>query len=413
MQVRVAKPEGLPSGEALLLDYAERLAKHLPGRRAVHVRLGDLQPLNRREQHLRMAASAFDPLVRRAQGQNFRLSNGDLVVVVKDVTVAEIDDVVLRLRFMFGDDPLVHVPDDAVGQTKFCDWFELERQYPAFLALAQARQRQLSERREPERAAAAPVQLQAAPPRQPLDPLRLSKLEAVVATTELKPLLRRRAIAELPATGGVKPIGTELGLSLELLAQKVMPDVNLAADRWLLIYLNAALDRRLATAMADVEGVVPLPTWIRFDTQTLMAPEFVPLDDKLRVVTRKTMVAQIRWDDALRDVPSFVFLRDFLKARKWQVALDGLTAGNFALIDRATLEPDYVKLAWDQTAADATPSRRRAAFLDAIEQAAPGSIVLADCAGSEALQFGRSAGIRLYEGRAVDALLQQRAAAAS
>ena len=113
MQTRVAKPDGgLPSSEALLLDYAERLAKYLPGRRAVHVHLSKLLAVNRREHHLRMAASAFDPLVRRAQGQNFRLSNGDIVVVVKDVPVAEIDDVVLRLRYMFGDDPLVHVPDD-------------------------------------------------------------------------------------------------------------------------------------------------------------------------------------------------------------------------------------------------------------------------------------------------------------
>lgn len=98
MQTRIAKPEDLPNGEALLLDYAEWLAKRLPGRRAVHVHLSQLQPVNRRDHHLRMAASAFDPLVRRAQGQNFRLSNGDIIVVVKDVAVAEIDDVVLRLR---------------------------------------------------------------------------------------------------------------------------------------------------------------------------------------------------------------------------------------------------------------------------------------------------------------------------
>jgi hypothetical protein len=410
MQVRTAKPEGLPSGEALLLDYAERLAKYLPGRRAVHVHLAELQPLNRREQHLRMAASAFDPLVRRAQGQNFRLSNGDLVVVVKDVTVAEIDDVVLRLRFMFGDDPLVHVPDDALGQAKFCDWYDLERQYPAFLALAQARHRQLQDRKEPERPSAAPAQAAAAP-KSPLDPLRLSRLEAVIATTDVKPLLRRRAIAELPPAGGVRPIGTELGLSLELLGQKVMPDVNLAADRSLLAYLNAVLDRRLVGVLAAAEGVVPLPSWIGFAMSTLMAPEFVQLDDKLRVTIRKTMVAQIRWEDALRDVAAFIFLRDFLKARKWQVALDGLSAANFALIDRATLEPDYVKLAWDQNAADATPSRRRAAFLDALEQSPPGTVVLADCSGPEAVQFGRSAGVTLYEGRAVDALLQQRVAA--
>src|SRR5207244_8203985 len=103
----------------------------------------------------------------------------------------------------------------------------------------------------------------------------------------------------------------------------------------LLAYLNAVLDRRLVGVLADAEAVVPLPSWIGFAMSTLMAPEFVQLDDKLRVTIRKTMVAQIRWEDALRDVAAFIFLRDFLKARKWQVALDGLSAANFALIDRA------------------------------------------------------------------------------
>lgn len=410
MQTRVAKPEGLPSSEALLLDYSERLAKYLPGRRAVHVHLSKLLPVNRREHHLRMAASAFDPLVRRAQGQNFRLSNGDIVVVVKDVPVAEIDDVVLRLRYMFGDDPLVHAADEGKNPFKFCDWYDLELQYPSFLAKAQVLNRQSQERKEAERIAAlAPA---AAVPKTPLDPARLSKLDPFVATADVKPLLRRKAVVELPAGGGVKPIATELLVSLDLLGQRTLPDVDLRADRALLAYLSQQLDRRLLTVLSEAEASVPLPTWIRFSLKTLMSQDFIAVDDKLRVVSRKTMVALIRWDDALGDVTSFLFVRDFLKARHWQVALDGLSAANYALIDRETLEPDFFKLDWDANAADATPSKRRAAFLDALEQTRPGGVVLSECQSPDAITFGRSVGISLFQGRAADSLLQARASAA-
>lgn len=410
MQTRIAKPEGLPNGEALLLDYAERLAKHLPGRRAVHVHLSQLQPVNRRDHHLRMAASAFDPLVRRAQGQNFRLSNGDIIVVVKDVAVAEIDDVVLRLRYMFGDDPLVHVPDDAKELQRFCDWYDLERQYPLFLAKAQLLNRQSQERKEAERIAGlAPP---AAAPKTPMDPQRLSKLEPFIATADVKPLLRRSAIAELPAGGVVKPVATELMVSLDLLGKRTLPDVDLRSDPALLNYLMRQLDRRLLTTVPDVEAMVPLPTWIRFTLKSLMSPEFVAVDDRLRATSSKLMVAEIAWEDALSDVSSFLFVRDFLKARRWQLALNGMTAANFALIDRATLEPDFIKLDWDANAADATPSKRRAAFLDALEHAPPGSVVLAACHTAQAIAFGRSAGISLFQGRAIDSLLQARASAA-
>ena len=410
MHMRTAKPEGLPSGEALLLDYAERLTKHLPGRRAVQVHLSKLQPVNRREHHLRMAASAFDPLVRRAQGQNFRLSNGDIIVVVKDVPVAEIDDVVLRLRYMFGDDPLVHAADEGKHPYKFCDWYDLEVQYPSFLAKAQVLNRHSQERKEAERVAAlAPP---APAPKTPLDPARLSKLDPFVATADVRPLSRRRAIVELPANGSVKPVATELFVSLDLLGQRTLPDVDLRVDRALLTYLSQQLDRRLLTVLPEAEATVPLPSWLRFSLKTLMSPDFVAVDDKLRVATRKSMVALIRWDDALADVTSYLFVRDFLKARQWQVALDGLSAANFALIDRETLEPDFFKLDWDANAADATPSKRRAAFLDALESTAPGRLVLAECHGPDALAFGRSVGISLFQGKAADSLLQARASAA-
>lgn len=143
-----------------------------------------------------------------------------------------------------------------------------------------------------------------------------------------------------------------------------------------------------------------------------MSPEFVAVDERLRATSSKLMVAEIAWEDALSDVTSFLFVRDFLKARRWQLALNGMTAAHFALIDRATLEPDFIKLEWDANASDAMPSKQRAAFLDALENAAPGSVVLADCHTSQAIAFRRSAGILLFQGRAIDSLLQSRASAA-
>jgi hypothetical protein len=286
-----------------------------------------------------MAGSAFDPLIKRAHGQKFPLANGDIIIVVKDVPVAQIDDVVLRLRYMFGEDPLVHVKDDATGEVKFCDWYDLELQYPAFLAKAQSLSRAAPIARDVERAATAAPTAAAATPKVPLDPLRLSKLEPVVATADLKPLLRCRVISELPERG-VRPVATELLVSLDILGQRSLPDVDLRADRSLLAYLDRLLSRRLLNALPEAEASVPLTTWISVSIDLLLSQDFIAIDERLRIVTRKPMVAQIRWEEALRDVSGFIFARDFLKSRKWQVALEGLTASNFALIDRAVLKPD-------------------------------------------------------------------------
>ena len=114
--------------EAALFDYVARLQKHKSGRRAVHIRLSNLRPYNRRDHHLRIATSSFDRLVDDFEGGIFRLFNDDLVVICNGATIADMDEVILHLRYLFSDDPLLK--NDEEGRKPFCDWFDLENDYP-------------------------------------------------------------------------------------------------------------------------------------------------------------------------------------------------------------------------------------------------------------------------------------------
>ena len=145
--------------EALLLDHAQRLKRFTEGRRAIHVHLSRLRPYNRRRHHLRIAASAFEPLVSGHEGLVFTLFNDDLVVICKDATVAEIDDFVLRLRFLFSDDPLLLADADKEGADPFCSWYDLEADYAAFVAVAE----DILEARERAEAAEAVTESDVAP----------------------------------------------------------------------------------------------------------------------------------------------------------------------------------------------------------------------------------------------------------
>lgn len=411
MRARVTQPAVLPSGDALLLDYAERLARHTAGRRAVHVRLSQLQPIHRRDHHLRMASANFDDVLRRGQGQCFRLHGGDLVVVVKDVPVAEIDEVVLGLRYMFDEDPLVHVPDDATDRPIFCSWYNLEQDYPRFLAMAREERgvapvlpRMQGVEQDPaERAARAELH--------PFDPLRLSRFEQVIATADLTPLLRRQPICRLPEGGPPAAVANELFVSIDALGRRAMPDVDLRSDPWLFRYLVALLDRRVMVALPAQERLIGLPTSLNLTLRALQSADFIAFDAKLREITQKTMVAEVHWIDALRDVTSFAFIRDFLRVRNWDLALDGLTAANYALIRARKLRADYVKLAWNMDLADPTPSKARNEFLDALERDRGQKLVLMHCGEAAAIRMGRQLGIGLFQGRHVDAVIRGQAAA--
>src|ERR1700761_9442609 len=131
--------------EYRLLEQIERLSRHREGRRAVHRHLSRLRSENRRDHHLRIAASTFENQVRSFEGQLFRLANQDLFFVYRDVDPSEIDEAVMRLRYLFTDDPLVQDSDEADG---FCTWYDLEQQYNELHAVAQALYEEVTKRQK-------------------------------------------------------------------------------------------------------------------------------------------------------------------------------------------------------------------------------------------------------------------------
>src|SRR5258707_2693754 len=98
--------EALAAQDAQLLDYLDWVDRHRAGRRAIHIHLSRLLAHNRRDQHLRIAVSTFEDLVKQYDGQIFLLGNGDLVFIAKGASAADIDAAVTRVRFLFSEDPL-------------------------------------------------------------------------------------------------------------------------------------------------------------------------------------------------------------------------------------------------------------------------------------------------------------------
>src|SRR5260221_8219532 len=112
--------EALPIQDAQLLDYLDWVDRHRAGRRSIHIHLSRLQPHNRRDQHLRIALSTFEDLVKQYDGQIFLLTNGDIVFIAKGASAADIDAAVTRVRFLFSEDPLAQ--DSGANMDQFATW---------------------------------------------------------------------------------------------------------------------------------------------------------------------------------------------------------------------------------------------------------------------------------------------------
>ncbi len=345
-------PTGAPtrtnaSQENLLLDYLQRLERHRHDRRAVHIHLSSLQAVNRREHHLRIVGNTFEALVKMLHAQVFWLANCDLMVVYKAQAQDDLEAAIVKLRFLFSDDPLI--ADDGLGRS-FCTWYSLDQEYEQLLALAQrlvqeeqSRLRATQEKQGLELRANRPKGL-------PFTPELLVRTEAALFQADLSNLMRRQAVCALVGQSPPQPVFHELFISINDLRQVMMPSVNVASSPWLFQQLTETLDRRVLSLLnkhddRTLEGDIS----INLNVSTILSPEFLVFDDNVKAGMRGTIVLELQKVDIFADLGAYLFARDFAHDRGYRICIDGLTRAMLPFVDRERLGADLIKLVWEPT----------------------------------------------------------------
>jgi hypothetical protein len=394
-----------------LLAYVKRLERNYYDWRAVHLHLSGLKAHNRRDYQLRIAASEFDRLLRQFNGELFQLRNGDIVYLWHGGSFAEVDPIVLRLRYLFSDDPLANPTapesEDEAGLAietaaerpaapgKFCSWFELEREYDAFCF----RMEELVESLEKEG--------QKAPRADPLDPGRLAGLEANLTSADLSGLTRRQPICAILPQASPQPLFTEIYVAIRELGEALVPGVDLTADPWLFQHLAESLDRRLLTCLGQHElGVPEGAISVNLRLATLLSPEFLKFDHAFRRKVTSPVIIELQLVDIFAELGAYLFIREFVRDHGYLVCIDGLHYLHLPLIDRKRLGADLVKVIWTPDLLDGLNEERRVELKAAIKRAGLDRVILSRCDTTEAIRWGQSFGIRLFQGHYVDSRLR-------
>ena len=396
----------LPTGENLLLEYLHKLERHRRGRRAVLVRLSILQAVNRREHHVRIAAGTFEPLVKQLKGQVFTLSNSDIVFVFKETALDEVEGGVVKLRFMFSDDPALASEVGGASGT-FADWFLLERDYEALLQYAQ---RMASEERLRRTQDVAQGVVEKSAPRQakrgdPLTPLMLGKLEDALARADLANMMRRQAVCAIVGQAPPQPVFHELFISIADLRETLLPNVNLASSPWLFQQLTETLDRRVLSLLNKHDDrTVAGDVSINLNVQTLLSAEFLTFDDNIKASMRGTIVLELQKVDIFADLGAYLFARDFAHDRGYRICIDGVNIESAPFVDRVRLGLDLVKLVWDPMMTEGKLPNG-ASLEDFIQHTGSSRTILCRCDTQEAIVCGQALGITLFQGRHVEGLI--------
>lgn len=400
------RAERLVGQEQLLLDYVRKLERHRRGRQVAILHLSALQPQNRREHHVRIALNAFENLVKQLKGQVFVLSNSDIVFIFKDAALDETESAIIKVKFLFSDDPML-VDEGEGDKVSFVDWFDLERDYDALLALAQRAAHEEDARRTQEFAKGFIAQqtVKHASAGQPLTPQMLNRIEEALMRADLSNMLRRQAICAIVGKASPQPIFSELFISIADLRETLLPDVHLASSPWLFLQLTETLDRRvLAMLIKHDDRTVAGDVSINLNVQTLIAPEFLTFDDNLQAGMRGTIVLELQKTDVFADLGSFLFARDFAHERGYRICIDGANLESLPFIDRQRLGVDLVKVNWNPAMKTGLlPNGMK--LEQYINRCGAGRAILSRCDDQDAIDFGRQVGITMFQGRHVEALI--------
>ena len=97
--------------EKYLLDALDRIARNPFGYSVLCVNVSKLKPKNRHPQFVKIFAKLFDSVVGTTKGTLYVLSNGDFVILGKNITHEVVEEAVNKLKYGLSSDPVVHSKD--------------------------------------------------------------------------------------------------------------------------------------------------------------------------------------------------------------------------------------------------------------------------------------------------------------
>jgi hypothetical protein len=388
------------------VEYAERLARFTEDRLAVHIHISKLPARNRRDHHIRIAATTFESLVKPLDGRIFVLSNSDIVFVCKGGRADEIEKAVNRVRHLFREDMVLE--SNETKEERFATWYQLESNYPEFVWTARKLLEDTKKRRGTELAAAAANRSSGAA-LQPIGPAELTKVEAALAGADVSNVLRRQPVCTLRSDGNVELLFNEVYISIPELQRLVVPGIDLAADKWLFQRLTRILDRRvLALLQHNPDGTLATHISLNLNVATVLSPEFLAYDNNLRLLARGTIAIEFQPHDIFSDMGAYGFAHDFLREREYRICVDGLSFYTLRFINREQLGADYLKLHWAPDMADKSAEKRWQRIRALIKEAGTERVILCRCDSEDAIRFGLESGMSLFQGRFVDQIVQRK-----
>ena len=395
--------------DTLILDYLSKIEPELNNYSVLYICLSKLHNQKLKTLQRQNLIETFENVIKKNGGEIFGLPNEDMVVFYHKKANEEIQACLIKIRFIFHDDPLLQNAFD-LEQAGFIRFYDLAVAVDEFKrnvrALMDSLKNQSFGGSSGNSGRSVPAAMMGGPRklRRELTPSMLAKVQKTLAMADFSSLIRRQSVCAVIGKSPPQMIFDEVFVSIADLRDMLLPDVDLTANPWLFLHLTETLDKRvLASVSQHDDGSLNSNFSMNLNVSTILSDEFLTFDENINPSMRSSIVLELQLVDIFSDIKAFILAKTFAQYRGYKICIDGITVDKLKYIDREQLNGDLLKIIWHPSFMDMI--REDSHFTDYVNRAERAKMILCRVDDPQAVEIGNSLGINLYQGRYIQRIL--------
>lgn len=395
--------------DILIWDYLKKIEKEISSYNVLYLYTNKLQNQSIRSVQRQSLVEALENVTKKNKGEIFSLPNENIVVYFHNSIREEILACMIKIRFIFHDDPIFKNVDD-FEKVGFAKIYSLSSDLQAFKQKIEADMQDASLGKKTPIIKSNNVQEnnyyqpQVRKLRRELTPSVLAKIQKNLAMTDFSSYIRRQAICAIIGKSQPQMIFEEVFVSIPDLREILLPDVDLTANPWLFLSLSETLDKRmLETISRHDDGSLIGNFSININVSTILSDKFLEFDDNINPSMRSSIVLELQLADIFSDIKAFFLAKTFAQSRGYKVCIDGITVDKLKYINREQLNVDLIKIIWHPSFLETINEDKH--FTDYVNKAERAKMILCRIDTPDAVAVGNSLGINLYQGRYIQRML--------
>ena len=305
--------------DTLILDYLSKIEPELNNYSVLYIYLSKLQNQKLKTLQRQNLIETFENVIKKNGGEIFGLPNEDMVVFYHKKANEEIQACLIKIRFIFHDDPLLQNAFD-LEQAGFIRFYDLAVAVDEFKrnvrALMDSLKNQSFGGSSGNSGRSVPAAMMGGPRklRRELTPSMLAKVQKTLAMADFSSLIRRQSVCAVIGKSPPQMIFDEVFVSIADLRDMLLPDVDLTANPWLFLHLTETLDKRvLASVSQHDDGSLNSNFSMNLNVSTILSDEFLTFDENINPSMRSSIVLELQLVDIFSDIKAFILAKTFAR----------------------------------------------------------------------------------------------------